>query len=194
MAEQDIYKIVEEMNKNKVSNDTKIDSIYGILDEVKRQNEKETSRKVNLQFKDTLDDINEEVITKPRQTKLSDLKGKAKPARRPAYPTEIRDFEKRSDCFINILGAVNYGDNNEDYVEGHRNALEKYYNIANNNAKDFYIVEGRANDELRSLKNNITDVFTKGYRDGIEYVIWALNKSKVLLNKKINQELLKELS
>lgn len=193
MAEQDIYKIVEEMNRNKVSNDTKIDSIYGILDEVKRQNEKETSRKVNLQFKDTLDDIDEDVV-KHAQTRLSDLKGKVKPARKPGYPTEIRDFEKRSDCFMNIIAAVDYGDNNVDYVEGHRSALEKYYNIANNNPKEFYIVEGRANDELKSLRGNVTNTYTKGYRDGIEYVVWALNKSKVLLNKKINQELLKELS
>ena len=39
MAEQDIYKLVEEINKNKVSNNTKIDSIYGLLDEVKKENE-----------------------------------------------------------------------------------------------------------------------------------------------------------
>ena len=40
MAEQDIYKLVEELNKNKgISDNTKIDSIYGLLDQVKKESE-----------------------------------------------------------------------------------------------------------------------------------------------------------
>lgn len=195
MAEQDIYKLVEEINKNKVSNNTKIDSIYGLLDEVKKENEKKTKRKPNLQFKDTLEDIEEPtIVSKPRQTTLSDFKNQVKPIRRPSFPKMIRPFEKRSDCFLNILQAVEYGDNNEDYVDGHRAALEKYYNIATSNPKDFYVVEGRINDEVNKFRlGNSPDNFSKGYKDGLNYISQALNKSKELLAKKINEELLKEL-
>ena len=195
MAEQDIYKLVEELNKNKsISDDVKIDSIYGMLDQVKKEGEKKAAYKPNLQFRDTLDTVEEPTLVRPKQTTLSDFKDEVKPIRKPQFPNAIRPFEKRSDCFLNILQAVEYGDNNRDYEDGHKAALEKYYSIANSNPKDFYVVEGRINDEAGKFRiGNSPDNFTRGYRDGLEYVVKALNKSKELLAKKINEELLKEL-
>ena len=196
MAEQDIYKLVEELNKNKsISDNTKIDSIYGLLDQVKKESEEKAAYKPNLQFRDTLSDITEEtVVERPKQASLSDFKDEVKPIRKPAFPTAIRPYEKRSDCFLNILQAVDYGDNNKDYVEGHKAALEKYYGIAQGNPKDFYVVEGRINDEVGKFRiGSSPDNFTRGYRDGLEYIVMALDKSKELMARKINEDLIKEL-
>ena len=194
MAEQDIYKLVEELNKNKsISDNTKIDSIYGLLDQVKKESEEKT-RKPNLQFGE--EPKPEETVTASvkRPTTLSDFKDDVKPIRKPSFPTAIRPFEKRSDCFLNILQAIDYGDNNRDYLDGYKTALEKYYGIAQSNPKDFYVVEGRVNDEVAKFRIGMSpDNFTRGYRDGLEYIVKALDKSKELMAKKVNEELLKEL-
>lgn len=193
MEEKDIYKIVEELEKNKASNNTKIDSLYGLLDEVKKENKVEVVKKPNLQFEEM--EVPKEEEPKPKTTSLRDFKDKVKPIRRPAIPTKILEFDKRSECFINILQAVDYGDNNADYVDGHKAALEKYYMIASSNPKDFYVVEGRVNDEIKAYKvGSSADNYSKGYRDGLNFVAKALENSKLLLSRKINEILLKELS
>ena len=194
MAEQDIYKLVEELNKNKsISDNTKIDSIYGLLDQVKKEGE-DKEKKPNLTFGEEVKPVEEATVAKPKETRLSDFKDQVKPIRKPSFPTAIRPFEKRSDCFLNILQAIEYGENNRDYEDGHKTALEKYYGIAQSNPKDFYVVEGRVNDEVAKFRvGNSPDNFTRGYRDGLEYVVKALDKSKELMAKKINEELLKEL-
>ena len=182
MAEQDIYKLVEQLNKNKISDNTKIEEIYNLLDSIKTDDEKVTTS-------------NNSSSSKEKMTSLGDLKDKIKPIRRPAFPSEIRSFENQSDCFINILQEVDYGsDNNEDYVNGHKAALEKYFSVSKNNPKNFYVVEGQVNNELQGYKKaNNTGAYARGYYDGLNFVLNALNKSKNLITDKIYQKLLKEL-
>ena len=181
MAEQDIYKLVEQLNKNKISDNTKIEEIYNLLDSIKDDNENITN--------------NSFVSSKKKTASLSDFKDKIKPIRRPVFPSEIRSFENQSDCFINILQEVDYGsENNEDYVNGHKAALEKYFSISKNNPKNFYVVEGQVNNELSGYKKtNNVGAYARGYYDGLNFVLNALNKSKNLITDKIYQKLLKEL-
>lgn len=187
MADQDIYKLVEQLNKNKISDNSKIEEIYSILDSI----DKEDNSTINLHL-----DNNTSTTNTSRTVNLADLKNKIRSVKKPTFPKEIRPFDNRSDCFFNILAEVNYGsDNNEDYTRGHRDALEKYYTIVKNNSKDLYVVEGQVNDELNNrLASKSSDYYANGYYDGLEYVSRALVKSKDLISKKIYQELLKELS
>lgn len=180
MAEQDIYKLVEQLNKNKISDNSKIEEIYNLLDSIKVDNNKSKS----------------DVSSSKKTPSLSDLKSKIKPIRRPVFPSEIMVFENRSDCFVHILQEVDYGsDNNEDYVSGHKAALEKYFMIAKNNSKNFYVVEGQVKDELAACKRaNNTSAYARGYYDGLNFILAALNKSRDLMSEKVYRELLKELS
>ncbi len=194
MADQDIYKLVEQLNKNKISDNSKIEEIYNILDSI----DKEDNSTINLHL-DNNTSTNKNSTNSAntsRTVNLADLKNKIRSVKKPTFPKEIRPFDNRSDCFFNILAEVNYGsDNNEDYTKGHRDALEKYYTIVKNNSKDLYVVEGQVNDELNNrLASKSSDYYANGYYDGLEYVSRALVKSKDLISKKIYQELLKELS
>lgn len=194
MADQDIYKLVEQLNKNKISDNSKIEEIYNILDSI----DKEDNSTINLHLDNntSTNKNNTSSANTSRTVNLADLKNKIRSVKKPTFPKEIRPFDNRSDCFFNILAEVNYGsDNNEDYTKGHRDALEKYYTIVKNNSKDLYVVEGQVNDELNNrLASKSSDYYANGYYDGLEYVSRALVKSKDLISKKIYQELLKELS
>lgn len=197
----DVYKVVDEMNKNKVSDNSKLDEIYNMLDSLK-DDPKNTSN-INLTLNSSVSsstysnkNINQgtNASTRKKTATLSDYKEKVRPIIKPSFPSEIKAFDTRSECFINILHEVEYGtNNNEDYVKGHKNALDKYYTIAKNNPKNFYVIEGQVNDELNTTRNN-TDNYARGYYDGLEFVYTALSKSKDLLSRKIYDNLLKELS
>lgn len=188
MPEQDIYKLVEEINKKKhISEDKKIDDIYNLLDEVKKENES-AENKPNLKF-DTVEETKKENISN-----LGDLKTNLKPIIRPKFPEMIMPYNTRSECFVNILQAIEYGDNNPDYKEGHEDALEKYYTLAKSNRKDIYIVEGQVKEEIAKYKKmDKSNNYDKGYYDGLEFAQEAINRSRYLIAKKINDELLKEL-
>ena len=177
MPEQDIYKLVEQLNKNKtISSDKKIDDIFNLLDDVKKQEQSEIKLKKNSDIK------------------LTDLKEKTKPIIRPPFPSIDRPFEKRSDCFLTFLQQVDYGDNNPHYKKGHKEALEKYYVLASNNKKDFFVLEGQIRSEIEKYQRIYKDdYFNKGFYDGLLYVEKAFEKSKELTSKKISEELMKEL-
>ena len=79
MPEQDIYKLVEEINKKKhISEDKKIDDIYNLLDEVKKENGK---TKGELHFED-----------EKQEKTLSDLKESTKAIMKPNFPTSISHY------------------------------------------------------------------------------------------------------
>ena len=180
MADQDIYKIVEQMNKNKISDSSKVDEIFSMLDSLTAEPVK-SSVSYNS--------------NSSRVSSLADLKNSIKPIKKPSFPAQIRPFENRSDCFINIVQEVNYSqDNNDDYVKGHKDALGKYYSAAKSNSKDLCIVEGQVNDELKNRgRASNSDLYARGYYDGLEYVSKALVSSKNLISKKMYQKLLSEL-
>lgn len=198
-----IYDLVDKLNENKVSDNTKLDEIYNMLDSINSDGSQKKTSDIKLTlnndtpsstYSTTKIDSSTNASTRKKATSLSDFKDKVKPIKKPSFPSEIRAYDTRSECFFNILQEVNYGsDNNTDYVEGHKAALNKYYTVAKNNTKNLYVVEGQVNDELNVTKSD-TDNFAKGYYDGLGFVYTALNKSKDLLSRKIYDDLLKELS
>lgn len=185
MAQTDIYKLVEELNRNKINKQDKIEDIFSLLDEMK-----DDDIKINLSFEYELPRGNEQVTL----AKLKDNIGSTV-HKKPTFPTRIADYNTRLECFINILAAVNYGtNNNKEYVDAHKKVLEKYYTIASNNAKDLYIVEGQVKDEINEYKDaNKKEMYMLGHYDGLYYVLKALNRSKELLTERIYKNLVKEI-
>ena len=68
---------------------------------------------------------------------------------KPVIPDQIGNYTTRFEAFKGIIEHVSYGTNNSiTYVEGHKDALEKYFKDAYNNSKDLYVIEARVNDEI----------------------------------------------
>lgn len=198
-----IYDLVGKLNENKVSDNTKLDEIYNMLDSLNSDGTEKKSSDIKLTLNNDAsstystnkvdNSTNATTRSKKKTATLSDYKDKVKTIKRPSFPTEIKAYDTRSECFFNILDEVDYGtNNNSDYVDGHKAAISKYYTVGKNNAKNLYVVEGQVHDELNVTKSD-TDNFAKGYYDGLSFVYTALNKSKDLLSKKIYDDLLKEL-
>lgn len=160
----DMFKLIEEVEKQQKLN---VDDIFHDLDSVK----------------DGISTIVENQT--PRYSNTSDIKL----IKRPSIPTEIGAYDTRFEAFRGIIEHVSYGYVSvNDYVEGHRDALEKYYKDAYNNSKDLYVIEARVNDEIQKNVSH-SQLYEKGYYDGLFFVLQALNKSKELLMHKINKEI-----
>lgn len=115
---------------------------------------------------------------------------------RPTIPSSIgEDYQTRYDCFLSLINSVNYGTGNaREYVEGHQQALEKAVESACINPNYLYMVEGMVNDELNKLRiSGTTGLKSKGYSDGLHYVLSALKKSKMMMASRINRILKEEL-
>jgi len=169
----DIYKLVEEVNKRDTNKD--IDDIYSMLDDLKDVEVAEVKKKVSS--------MNPETNTT--------LKGKgvsgSSTVKRPNVPEINKDFESRYEYFMELVRRVDYGiENSSDYVKGHKAALKKYLNEANNNPKSLYLVEASVNDEINKSSSN-GSIFDKGYNDGLSYIYQALRKSKLSMIEKIRQ-------
>ncbi len=164
----DMFKLVEQVEKQKKMD---IDDIFSNLDSVKNEEvKKEEERK--------------QAYTSSNDPSL---------VSRPRIPDEIGTFETRFECFRCIIEHVSYGTQNVNaYVEGHKDALEKYYSDAYQNSKDLYVIEGRVNDEI-NRNNSHSSLYDKGYYDGLAYVLKALKRSKELLMARINKEIIKHL-
>ena len=125
-----------------------------------------------------------------------DMKGSIR-IKRPVVPRVLDvSFETRFDYFLYLIQNVNYGTSNVPaYVKGHMAALEKYLNEAKLNPNNLYYTEAALSDEINMmLKESKTDIKTKGYFDGLNYVHKALRRSKEEMAQKINTILKKELS
>ena len=167
MADQkiDMFKLVEEVEKQK---SVDLDDIFNDLDLVK--NSKETVS---------------EVKAEPRARRADD----ANLVSKPIIPSNIGAYDTRFEAFKSIIEHVSYGtDNVNNYVEGHKTALEKYYRDAYNNSKDLYVIEARVNDEIAKTVSH-EGLDEKGYYDGLVYVMKALKRSKELLMAKINDKI-----
>ncbi len=167
MAEKqiDMYKLVEQVEKQKSMD---IDDIFSTLDSVK-----------------------EEKYSEPQQSAHSyaDV-GDPGMISKPKIPEDIGKYQTRFECFRGIIENVSYGTRTINvYVEGHRDALKKYYADAYQNSKDLYVIEARAGDEVNRY-NSHNGLYEKGYYDGLMYVIKALKRSKELLMSRINQEII----
>lgn len=159
----DMFKLVEEVEKQKAMD---IDAIFSDLDSVK----------------------NEEVTTVKKKVYASNTNTTATVSK-PRIPDQIGSFETRFEAFRGVIEHVYYGVSNVNvYVEGHRDALEKYYKDAYNNSKDLYVIEARVNDEINRYGTH-SQLYEKGYYDGLFYVLKALKRSKELLMTKLNSEI-----
>jgi hypothetical protein len=162
----DMFKLVEEVDKQKKSSNVNIDDIFSSLDAVKT----------------------EEV--KPEE-KIHTAKAASDPTlvSKPRIPDNIGSYSSRFEAFRGVIEHVSYGTNSvNDYVEGHKDALEKYYRDASNNSKDLYVTEARVNDEInKSGAHN--QLYEKGYYDGLVYVLKALKRSKELIMSYISNEI-----
>ena len=168
MDNYDIFKIVEEVEKQRSMN---IDDIFTILDSVK--DDKDTST----------------VEEKPQQHEYKSEAPSAKLIKKPTVPEQFGDYDTRFDAFKGIVEHVSYGDSsNSEYVDGHKVALQKYYQDAYNNSKDLYVTEARVNDEINKYGSR-TLLYEKGYYDGMFYILKAIKKSKELLMSKLNKEI-----
>lgn len=117
--------------------------------------------------------------------------------KRPTVPNKatIGSFSTRYECFKKLIEKVNYGiGNSSSYVEGHAEALKKYFAQAQSTPNDLGVVEGRVNDEIAKY-NNIDkgNVYIKGYYDGLLYVYRSLRKSKDLIVAMMNEVLVQGL-
>ena len=89
MVDQDIYKIVEQMNKNKESTNSKVDEIFDMLDSIKAEpNNSSVSYNSNY--------------SSATKRSLSDLKNSIKPVKKPIFPNEI-NLSKHLNITIVIL-------------------------------------------------------------------------------------------
>lgn len=169
----DMFKVVEMMDKQKKAD---IDTIFSDLDSVKNSvmEEEEKKKKADKVYSYT-SDADPTLITKP------------------VLPADLGSFNTRFECFRLLIEKVSYGTHNvNSYVEGHMDALKKYYQDASNNSKDLYVIEARVSDEMNRY-NSHSQLYEKGYYDGLLYVFKSLKRSKELLMAKINKEIINKL-
>ena len=187
MSNQDIYKLVEEMNKNKTvehtglnSNKKEVEDIFSMLNEVQEKN--------NISVEDVRRSVN-----RSSEINLNTNYGKrAKVIKKPTLPSNV-EYDLLSDGIIAYISNVEYGDNDSDYVLAHRSALEKYYKEIVSNRKDISVVECHVNDEISALDSRNT-LSEKGYYDGLYYVLRAIKKAKSEVSFKINEKLKEKLN
>ncbi len=170
MAENnlDMFKLVQEVEKQKQST---LEDVFSQLDSVRNN------------------DMREEKVTIINRTTAYSSTSNPDLVTKPTIPNHFGDYDTRFEAFKAIIEYVSYGTTNvNDYVSGHRDALEKYYRDAYSNQKDLYLIEARVNDEIsRYVTRN--DLYEKGYYDGLFYVLKALKRSKELLEEKIGEAL-----
>ncbi|MBR5755095.1 MAG: hypothetical protein IKX97_04685 [Erysipelotrichaceae bacterium] len=164
----DMFELVKEVEKQQLRN---VDDVFSSLDSLK----------------------NEEVSTVKQETPRYTNTNEVKRVSKPGLPENIGPYDTRFEAFKGIVEHVSYGTIDvNNYIEGHKTALEKYFKDAYENARDLYVVEGRVNDEIARYTSR-TQLYEKGYYDGLLYVYNALKKSKELLMGKLNKEITKNL-
>lgn len=185
MAKNDtnIFDLVDELNKSKnktsMEKEKEINNIYSMLDDIKNDN--------NISVEEVRNKVNDYSY----QTNLDNdsLENYSTVVSVPTLPSSVSNYDTFSECIIAFFKAVDYGTNNsKQYVKGHKAALEKYCTEIAHNHKDIYVVEGKLNDEINNFASK-DDIYSKGYYDGLFYVLRAIKKAKALLSSKINIKL-----
>lgn len=181
-----IFDLVEEVNKNKnkssISTEKEINDIYSMLDEIKNDN--------NVSIDEVREKINNHSSSYTNSSSTERLADYATSVKKPELPGSVSNYHNFSECVLAFIAGVDYGSNNaKEYVNGHKEALEKYIYEIKNNAKDLYIVEINLNKIIDgfSSKSSLRD---KGYYDGLVYVLKALLKAKEIMTESINNKLL----
>ncbi len=166
----DMFKLVEEVEKQRASN---IDDIFNDLDSIRKE---EAQPSVS-----------------PGSTASYQKSSDVRLVRKPSIPEDIGNYTTRFEAFRSIVEHVSYGSTDvNDYMAGHRDALEKYYKDAYNNSRDLYVIEARVNDEINRYTSRY-QLYEKGYYDGMFYILKALKRSKELLMARLNKEISEKL-
>lgn len=190
MAKNDtnIFDLVEELNKSKnkssMQKEKEINDIYSMLDEIKNDN--------NISIDEVRDKVNN--YSNFSKTVNDSLENYSTVVNVPTLPNSVTNYDTYSECIFAFFRAVDYGtSNSKQYVQGHKSALEKYYNEITNNHKDIYVVEARLNEEINKFSSK-DDVFSKGYYDGLFYALRSIKKARALLESKINIKLREQIA
>ena len=175
---QDIYKLVEEVERQKRAS---LEDIYAMLDEEGNDDVAEVKAKVNSSAAVSLSslNINTKNVSTSRRSKAS-------------FPDSVT-FDTRFDCFKALIEGVQYEGDNYEYINAHKKALEDVYQEAFNNTKDLYVVESSVNNQINRITSKVS-VAQKGYYDGLTYALKAIRKSKNYSMKKIAEMLDKSLN
>lgn len=110
---------------------------------------------------------------------------------KPQLSDYVIATKSRMETFAKLLINTNYGNNNSEYVKGHKKALIDEYRKAYE-MKDFIHYEKELNDLISGYSSQT--LMDKGYYDGLIYSSKALKKTKELLLEIVNKELEKELN
>ncbi|GEM_PF-1305330 len=170
----DIFKLVEEVNKQKTKESQNIDDVFSMLDGIK-----------DVEVNDVKNTINQ---MNPDSGSMSSLNDKgnftSRVVKRPTLAKPTKSHDSRYNCFMDMIANVDYGtSNSQEYVNGHKEALSLCIKQAENNPDDLYMVEAMINDELN--RNTMSSIYAKGYKDGMTYASQALKYSKAELMNKI---------
>lgn len=168
--------------KSSIQIDKELNDIFSSLDEIKNNNDI------------SIEKIREQV-NNTKSAKIGDkLENYSKTVKVPTLPLSVVDYDSYSDCLFSFIKGVDYGsDNSREYVEGHKNALERYYKEISNNHKDLYLVEARINEEINAIESK-DSLYDKGYYDGLFYVLRSIKKAKEMLTNKVSKKLKEKLS
>lgn len=112
---------------------------------------------------------------------------------KPALPNNIGDYTTRYEAFKCLVEAVSYGRNNsEEYVKGHKDALEKFSQSCYQNRKNMSVYEDELNREIADYPSRYK-LYEKGYYDGMFFILKAIKRSKELAMDNLVKELRAEL-
>ena len=149
----DMFKLVEQVEKQKSERDANLDSIFSDLDA------------------------------------LTNTDGGAKQVTIPSIPNHIGSYLTRYDCFKAIIEHVSYGTSNvKEYMNGHKDALNKYYVDVNDCKKDLSVLERKVSQDIQNYGSH-DQLYEKGYYDGMLYVLKAIKRSKELIMKEMADKL-----
>ena len=90
-----------------------------------------------------------------------------------------------------VYSSLYGSENSTDYVKGHKDALDKCFELVYENNKDIKIAEDSISKELESFES--TTIEQKGYYDGLFYSLKAIKKAKEYILRKIAKEINSEL-
>ena len=101
-----------------------------------------------------------------------------------------KDFNTRYEYFMNLLENVTYARSYRGYyLEGHQKMIQMFIEKAKFCQEDLSQLESDLVSEKRKFSRGKQDMYTRGCKDGIDYVQRALHKSKMYIMTKIKNEL-----
>ena len=100
-------------------------------------------------------------------------------------------YKSRYTQFVKCLNNLVYKSYSADKLEGFSSAVKRYLSLAENNSKDFKVLDMQIKKDLQDCKNkDSNESYFLGYKDAISLISKLLNQTKIArfqeLNNKIN--------